>query len=383
MFDKRSLPIAVPLFSYFFFYCAAIGILMPYMSIYYSSIGLNGSQIGRLMSTFTLASIMVPHFWGWLTTKFGLPKKVMQICMLGTILSFFPFNFTDQFDTLFILTCVMAMFYSALMPLADGLAVMSIQNTRIPYTRIRVGGSIGYIVSVSLIGFAIKAFGVGVVVPSICVCLVLAFITSLFIKEKPYKVSSAHTEGNFKELLFRKEVALFFGLAFLSYMAHAPFNIFFAVHLSDVGYSGAKIGLLLGFGVAIEVLLFLYCGHFVQRYYAIHLLLLCFVCGVIRWALLAWFASSVWVVLFTQLMHCITFALFHMVSIDQVRRLFPDRFGSQGQSTYSAFAVGLGSGVGMIFAGYSWDLIGGNWTFTVSSFMSVAAIVLLIRSQKE
>ncbi|MEL0638425.1 MFS transporter [Marinomonas sp. TI.3.20] len=381
MFEAKARPIAWPLFSFYFFFCCLVGVMMPYISIYYKSIGLSASEIGRLMSTFTLSGILVPHFWGWLTAKVGLPKKVLQLAVLGCFISVIPFNWSDQFESLWLITCTMALFYSALIPMTDALAVRSIRNLNVPYTRLRVGGSIGYVVAVASTGFLIGHFGPSVVIPVMCSYLLLALITTFFIKEQIYVVSQAKESTSFISLLRTKESMLFFTLAFLSYMSHAPFNVFFAVHLENAGYSGQQIGLLIAFGVIMEIILFLFCGNLVKKFHLLHIMILCFVCGAIRWFLVGWFASILWVLVLTQLFHCVTFALFHMVSIEWVRGLFPERYASQGQAMYSAFAIGLGGGLGMVGSGYLWEWLGDAWVFTIASCISLLALLILWVSQ--
>jgi PPP family 3-phenylpropionic acid transporter len=381
MFAANARSIAWPLFGFYFFFCCLIGVMMPYISIYYKSIGLSASEIGRLMSTFTLSGILVPHFWGWLTAKVGLPKKVLQLAVLGCFLCLIPFNWSNQFESLWLLTCAMALFYSALIPMTDALAVRSIRNLNVPYTRLRVGGSIGYVIAVASTGFLIGHFGPSIVIPVMCSYLLLALLTTFFIKEQAYDVSPQKESASFVSLLRAKESILFFVLAFLSFMSHAPFNVFFAVHLESVGYTGQQIGLLIALGVIMEIVLFLFGGNLVRKFHLFHIMLLCFVCGAIRWFLVGWFAEILWVLVLTQMLHCITFALFHMVSIERVRRLFPERYGSQGQAMYSAFAIGLGGGLGMVGAGYLWEWVGDAWVFTIAASISVLALVILWGSQ--
>jgi len=381
MFSLKARPIAWPLFFFYFFFCALIGIMMPYISVYYKSIGLTASEIGRLMSTFTLSGILVPHFWGWLTAKVGLPKRILQFGILGCFIAVIPFNWTDKFETLWLLTCVMALFYSALLPMTDSLTVRSIRHLDVPYTRLRVGGSIGYVVAVAGGGFLMGHFGVWIVIPTMCTFLALAVVTSFFLKEQAYEVQTHKETTSFISLVKTHESMLFFVLAFLAFMSHAPFNVFFAVHLSNEGYSGEQIGLLMAVGVVIEIVLFLFFGNTVKKFHVVHIVMLCFVCGIVRWFLVGWFASILWIVIFTQLLHCITFALFHMVSIEQIRRLFPERYAGQGQAMYSAFAIGLGGGLGMVFTGYLWEWAGGAWAFTAAAMTSALALIILIASQ--
>ncbi|MBR7888567.1 MFS transporter [Marinomonas sp. A79] len=382
MFSENARPVAWPLFFFYFFFCALVGVMMPYISMYYKSIGLTASEIGRLMSTFTLSGILVPHFWGWLTAKIGLPKRILQLAILGCFIALIPFNWNQQFETLWLLTCSMALFYSALIPMTDSLAVRSIRKLDVPYTRLRVGGSIGYVFAVAGAGFLIEHFGISVVIPIMTAFAALTVVTAFFIKEQPYEIQTQKATTSFFTLLKNPEALLFFSLAFLAFMSHAPFNVFFAVHLSNAGYSGQNIGLLMALGVVIEILLFLFFGNTIKRFDVVHLIVLCFVCGIVRWFLVGWFASVVWVLIFTQLLHSITFALFHMVSIEQIRRLFPERYAGQGQAMYSAFAIGLGGGLGMVITGYLWEWIGGPWVFTAAGCISALALTLLLISQR-
>ncbi|GAB3483650.1 major facilitator superfamily domain-containing protein 6 [Marinomonas epiphytica] len=355
---------------------------MPYISVYYKSIGLTASEIGRLMSTFTLSGILIPYVWGWLTSKLGVPKRLLQVATIGCFLSVLPFNWYTDFTSLLIITCAMALFYSALLPMTDALAVRSIRHTDVPYTRIRVGGSMGYVFAVALAGFLIGEFGPKVVIPAMCTSMLLAVITIFFVREQAFEKSAEKESVSFITLLKAPESLLFFGLAFLAFMSHAPFNVFFAVHLENNGYLGQHIGLIMALGVIIEILLFLFFGNLIYRFHVVHLVILCFICGIVRWLLVGWFADVLWILLLTQMLHSITFALFHMVSIEQIRRLFPERFASQGQAMYSAFAIGLGGGLGMVLTGYLWEWLGGAWSFTFAAFTSLLALGLLLVSQR-
>ncbi|MFT2112419.1 MFS transporter [Marinomonas sp. 2405UD68-3] len=383
MFSARASSVAWPLFGYFFFFCSLNGVMVPYISMYYRSIDLSGSEIGRIMSILTLSTILVPHFWGWLTARLGLPKLSLQIATGGTFIAVIPFYFAQDYGSFWILTFILALFYSALMPLADSFALRSISGLGVPYTRVRAGGSLGYICAVTLCGFLVSRIGVGVIIPLMMVGIAIAFSITFLLKEKPIPLDKGKQVGSFWSLFRLKEVRFFLLIAFLSYMAHAPYNVFIALHLSNAGYSGEQIGLLISSGVIMEIVLFLFFGNIVKRFSAVHIVALCFTLGICRWFFVGWYADSLVVVLIAQLMHCITFALFHMVSIEQVHRLFPEKYAAQGQTMYSAFAIGLGGGSGMILSGYIWELSGGKGVFTFAAIVSALALVTLLVNQRD
>ena len=59
-----------------------------------------------------------------------------------------------------------------------------------------------------------------------CVFLALAVVTSFFLKEQAYEVHTQKATTSFLALVRTPESMLFFGLAFLAFMSHAPFNVF-------------------------------------------------------------------------------------------------------------------------------------------------------------
>ena len=359
-----------------------IGVFMPYMSVYFKSIGFNGTQTGQLLSLITLSTIVAPHFWGWLTNKLGLPKRALQIAIIGACAMAASMNFIVSYQGLWWIMLLFAIFFSALTPLSDTLTLRSIRNLNVPYTRIRVGGSIGFIVAVTLAGYLIESVGEKVILPSITIFLALAVLTSFYIYEQPIDSGITKKKGDFLTLIKNREIVFFLILAFLSFMAHAPFNVFFAVHLGNAGFSGDQVGLLIAFGVVVEIFVFLFLGNFFSRLNVVYLIAFCFMCGIARWYLIAWYGDNVLIALFTQLLHCVTFATFHMVSIAQINRMFPEQYAAQGQAMYSGFAIGLGGGIGMVGAGYLWDWFGGEWTFTAASIVSLIALIVLLISQK-
>lgn len=382
MFSPRSKHIAWPLFYFYFFFCALVGVMMPYLSLHLKDIGLSGTEIGQIFSLVTLSTIFVPHFWGWLAVKLGLPRVTLQLAAIGTFIAIIPFNFISSFGAFWWSMLSFALFYSALMPLTDSLTLRSIRNLNVPYTRLRVGGSLGYIIGVTITGFIIEAYGSVVIVPFMTACALVALITTFYIYEQPIDKVKNASKGAFFSLIKEKEIIFFLILAFLAFLSHAPFNVFFAVHLLSFGYSGDQVGLLIALGVVIEIFIFFFIGNRLGQFNIFYLIVFCFFCGAVRWFFVAWYADYLIVLILTQLMHCITFAMFHLVSIQQITRLFPERYASQGQAMYSGIGIGLGGGVGMVLAGLSWDAFGGTWTFMAASCVSVLALVVLALSQR-
>ncbi|MGD8677714.1 MAG: MFS transporter, partial [Chromatiales bacterium] len=57
--------------SFYLFYFAALGALIPFWTLYLSSLGFNSIQIGQLMAIPTATKIVAPYIWGWLGDHIG------------------------------------------------------------------------------------------------------------------------------------------------------------------------------------------------------------------------------------------------------------------------------------------------------------------------
>jgi PPP family 3-phenylpropionic acid transporter len=102
----------------------------------------------------------------------------------------------------------------------------------------------------------------------------------------------------------------------------------------------------------------------------------------LRWVLLGSFAEYLGVLLVAQLMHAATFGSFHAAAIHFVQRSFGPQQQGQGQALYAALS-GTGGALGALYAGYSWNLLGPGWTFSIAGIAALAAAVITGSRMKE
>jgi MFS transporter, PPP family, 3-phenylpropionic acid transporter len=75
-------------------------------------------------------------------------------------------------------------------------------------------------------------------------------------------------------------------------------------------------------------------------------------------------------------MHAATFGSFHAAAIAFVQRSFDAKQQGQGQALYAALA-GTGGALGALYCGYSWNLLGPTFTFSIASIAALAAAVII------
>lgn len=85
---KRSIPNI-----YFYLFYGALGTVLPFLNIYYQSIGLNPWQIGLLGGLRPLVALFSGPFWCFLMNSYKLRKSVLVFSLIGWIAFTVPLGF--------------------------------------------------------------------------------------------------------------------------------------------------------------------------------------------------------------------------------------------------------------------------------------------------
>ena len=158
-------------------------------------------------------------------------------------------------------------------------------------------------------------------------------------------------------------------------VAHGPYNAFYSIHLVEAGYTKKAVGWLWSLGVVAEIGLFMLLPRLMRAYTLHQILLFSFGCAFVRLLMIAWGVGSFPILLAAQLLHAITFGAFHSAGVAMMHQIFRGRNQARGQAIYTSLGYGLGGTLGTLMAGYSWETLGSEWTFT---FAAIAALLALI-----
>ncbi len=158
---------------------------------------------------------------------------------------------------------------------------------------------------------------------------------------------------------------------FLSQLSFAPFYAFLSIYLEQHDYSRSAIGALWALGVVAEVIVFLYTGRIIRRFGARPVLVATMLCSAFRWTLLALFVDIGVLLVFSQLLHFLSFAVYHAVTVHYIHELFPGRMQGRGQALLAAVSFGLGGALGSLLTGAVWETIGGRAVYLVATAVAI------------
>ena len=332
---------------YYFFYFAFIGVFSPYFTLYLQSLAMSAADIALLMSQMQLMRLVAPAFWGWLADKRGRQVDIIRLSGLCACIGFTGFFLTDNFIQLFIPMTLMAFFWSAALPLVESLTFAHLADEAHRYSRIRVWGSVGFIVAVLLGGALLDHLPIADV-PAMVFVVLLGILFTAFRLPEGRRIAKATAEttndneplATLRSVVADRQVWMLLLACFLMSSAHGVYYVFYSIHLDDLGYSKGMIGLLWSLGVLVEIGLFMIMAPLMKRYSLRALLLATYAVAVVRFLMIGWCAESLLLLLVAQAMHGLTFGVHHAAAIAAVNQWFPEHIHARGQALYSSISFG-------------------------------------------
>ncbi len=320
----------------------AIGMMLPLLPVWLAARGMDAAAIGRVLAVQSLARVVAQPLLAQVADRTGRMKMVMVACAGMAMLALVGLGLTERPVAIFIGVVAAAFFFSPLVPLAEVLAVRAGGRLGVAYGRMRLWGSLTFIVGAMLAGVLMDMLEPVALVWALAAVHGLALLAVAAAPEMPAVEENAERQDGAADwrALLNGPFVLFLLVAGLIQASHAMLYGFAALHWKHLGHSGTVIGLLVAVGVLAEVVLFWFSAAVTARLGAVRLLMLAALAAVVRWAGMA--MNPPLVGLFTlQLLHALTFGAAHLGAISYVQTRVPARLAATGQALYSAISMGL------------------------------------------
>lgn len=351
---------------WYFSYFAFLGAFGTYFSLYLTALGVTPWGIGVILSLQPVMRLLAPNFWGWVADRYGLGARLVGITIAACCVVLAVVPTVRDFPTLAFLLLLQAFFWSASLPLVEALTLFHLSHRIEHYGRIRLWGSIGFIVAVQAVGILLDVVEVSWL-PWICWGLVLlTLVFSLPLRDGGAR-ETAVAIPSFRSVLRRPEVGALFVAAFLMSAAHAPLYVFYSVHLVAHGYAKSLVGLFWALGVVAEIVVFMQMPRLMRWGGIRQVLLWSHALATLRFLLIGWMIDQSWIAVAAQLMHGATFGAAHASCIAALSRWFPGAQQSRAHSLYSSLSFGGGGVVGGLLAGYLWQSRGAGVCYSVAA----------------
>lgn len=364
--------------SFYFFYFAALGTLVPYWGLFLQWKGFDAVAIGSLMAILMATKVVAPNVWGWLGDHLGHRMRIVRIASAVSFFIFIAMFWAEGFWGIAAIMVAFSFFWNASLPQFEVVTFSYLGKQVNKYARLRLWGSIGFIVTVMLVGILVDLRGPGVVLPAVLATYLGIWLASMTVSD-PAPDAQSPEQVSILTVLRKPAILAFFVAVFFMQMGHGPYYVFYSIYLDDYGYSKSLIGLLWGLGVIAEVLLFLVMHRLLMRWGGRSILVVSLLLASLRWLLIGHFPDSLWVILIAQLLHAATFGSFHAAAIHLVHHYFRGRHKGRGQALYSSLSFGAGGAVGTFASGFTWELWGPAFTYSMAALVSLLGAWVALR----
>jgi MFS transporter, PPP family, 3-phenylpropionic acid transporter len=368
--------------SFYFFYFATLGVYLPYWSLYLKDLGFTAEAIGSLAAILIGTKIVAPNLWGWLADHTGRRMTVIRAGSFLACVTFAGVLFTQSYAGLALVLLVFGLFSNAALPQVEADTLNHLRDRAHGYSKVRVWGSIGFIVAVGIAGWLLADRPLALVP---WIILGLLFVNWLVTLQLPRHDATRPINGGerFRQVLRKPEVLALISVCLLMQASHGPYYTFYSLYLEQAGYGLNRIGELWALGVIAEVGLFLAMHRLLLRYGLRRLLLASLALAAIRWGLIGEWVDSLPILILAQLLHAATFGIYHAVTIQLIHRYFTGRLQGRGQALYSSLSFGAGLALGSLISGYLWEAIDPVWSFRFAVIASLLALMVAWKWVKE
>lgn len=360
---------------FYFFYFSSLGALVPFWSVYLDHLAFSALEIGQLMATLALSKIVAPYIWGWIADKTGFHIRIVQITSLVSLLCFLPLLWVNSFWLVLWFMLLFSFFWNASLPQFEVVTLGQLGENRHRYSQIRLWGSLGFIVTVTLLGIIFQVFSIATLPVILLINFLFIWMSSLSVKEhhQPHV-----TAAPIMSVLKNPRVIALFLTCFFMQASHGPYYTFYSLYMESLDYSSVSIGLMWSLAVLAEVVLFMFMYRLLNIKPASFWLILSLLLTTVRWILMAWFSDILMIVLLAQCLHAASFGMFHAAVIHLIQDFFPHHHG-RGQALYSAVSFGAGGAVGSLYAGGLWGTVSPTTTYLVAALIAFVGMLIAFR----
>jgi len=356
-------------------YFAAMGLILPFFPVYLASLGYGVAMVGMMTGLLAAAKVIAPPCSGYWLDKRGMAAGrfiVLASCLAAVCVALF--NVASVSTTLFIIVILLfGMLWAAVLPLTDGLSIHVSEAALADYGRLRVWGSIGFVVT-SLLG--------GMLFGELSLAWFPWFLAGLMLLMAVAGRGFPHIEHveipDMAYAGFPRTLLLLFAVSFLMQLSHGAYYGFFSLYLLDMGYSGWQVGLFWVIGVLAEIILMWLWAKPIQAMPLMLVMLVCLCLTVVRWLGTGW-SHAWWLLVLLQCLHAASFAAFHIAAVTWVKRLAPPHRHAAAQGWFAATGFGLGTTVGVMACGLIVEVYGFSSAFYACAGVALLAMLLARR----
>lgn len=328
---------------------AAVGAVLPYIPVYFQSLGLTLDAIGYVAAVAALCGLIAAPTWGVMADQaIGARGTLVSAALLAGIAAIGVA--AAPAATIAVLAWILyQVAFAGVSPVLDAFALDQVGAQQHRYARFRMWGSASFVVSVVAVGFIIQQSGLSQMFVVLLGCLVACVLLALLVPGD----ARAHVTGRLtglRTVLGTRPLMVFVVAVLIVWSASSMINGFFSIYLTALGAPAGLIGSAWALGAVVEVPVMLAFPALAVRFGVSRLVVFGAVCLLLR-ALVVIVAMDPLVVVATMALHGLGYALLLVGGVTYVASKAPLGTAATAQGVLAGVVFGLSSAIGPGVAG--------------------------------
>jgi len=364
---------------FYFMQFLSAGVFGPYFALYLYQNGFSGGQIGLLLGTMPIVVMLTQPVWSYFSDVLQTRRTILVLSNIAMGLSILSLGYSDTFAGVYVCAIVFAIFRAPIQPIGHALVFDFLEEEQKPeeFGLLRLWGSLSFAISSMLIGGLLIEDFLSYLPLILFTIYALTGLTTCLLPETKGRFSYSILEG-LRFLPSNPEFFLFLvGSIFIGASLGIVMN-YQALFLGILGASPWVVGITVSLQAILEIPLMLAAPSLLRRFSWSMLILVGAIVLPIRWILYMLVQNPVWIIP-TQLFHSIAIVSFMVVGVSLVNRQMHAKWRATSQGLYSVSLDGVGSGLGVFFAGNVLQLFGVRavWMLNLGIGLIGLAIIFL------
>jgi MFS transporter, PPP family, 3-phenylpropionic acid transporter len=374
---------------YYLMWFASSGFVFPFISLFYVSRGLSGTEIGIISSVISVMGLALSPFWANRNEHWRNPRAALQVFIFVAGLLFLWLNAQSVFWGMVLINVLQAAIGAGISPISDALALRIVEETKVGYGSIRVFGSLGWVIFVLMAGWIIERTNISASLIGACIFALISAVCLFAIPVRYFRTVKVGTETSPRAgvrhvigKLLQKPTMVGAGLLIVFFViASSGIFQFQGVYLKQLGAPESLIGVAGMLAAVVELPFMLWSDKLMHRWGSYRVLLAgMLIYAVVRTAILI--SPTIPVILVSELFAGISYS-FYVVAV--VKYISEEADPSDTRTILALYTVTLPGLIGIIIgpiSGAAFDRLGALSLYVIGVVGFLLAALVLYLSKR-
>lgn len=296
----------------------------PFLALYFSSINIEETKKGILLSLIPLAGIFGSLIYGKLSGNSKKNVLIIRVLILMQLIVMMSIGFIKNYIAVLIFTIIFAMHNNTFFSFQDGVAVKISNQENTIYANTRFFGSLGYLIGTFVGGKLIDLTNYGIVF--LIAGLIYVIVELMFFFIYPEEEEVTKEKITIKEIFIHREFILY--LLFYVFVL-GTWNIgesYISLMFKNYGISTSQWGYIFSLEILVEMIVIFTLNHFIKRKMNYRIILFIAISLVFARSFVLFLDINIWVKAFlSAILRGLSWGLFLSSHMENLKKMLPNR----------------------------------------------------------